>query len=258
MGSSLDVSSNIINPSMTTLQKDTIEFKSLIKTDITDLLKESEKYNNQSYQLTIQDKQRIQPLMDLIESEGYNFKYFITMDYWFPMDDISRAIKDNTHRMKKLRKVFKSPIKTFMFNEKHLDPSKKNHGGFHHHDLIEGIPDKRWLDPTNTMQEFMINISPELVFKCKFKSVPGQDEQIPVIEKVIRDLHKSCPNGELGLRVKPIHNLEGILSYCTKQNKNNIPYEYVIDSKNSSGMDDQFIERYHAKIRKSTKCIYSR
>lgn len=238
---------------MTTLQKDTIEFKSLIKTEISNLTKESYIYNNESYQLTIHDKQRIHPLMDLIESEMLNFKYFITLDYWFPMDDISRAIKDNTHRMKKLRKVFKSPIKTFMFNEKHLNPSKKNYGGFHHHDLIEGIPDKQWLDPTNAMQEFMINISPELIFKCMFKSVPDQNEQIPVIEKVIRDLHKSCSNGTIGLQVKPILNLEGLLSYCTKQNKNNIPHEYVIDSKNSSGMDDQFIKRYHAKIRESTK-----
>ena len=242
---------------MTTLQKDTIEFKSLIKTEITDLIKESENYNNESYQLTIHDKQRIQPLMDLIESKGFKFMYFVTMIYWYPMKDISKAIKNNTHRMKKLRKVFKSPIKTFMFNEKHLNSSRKNYGGFHHHDLIEGIPDQRWLDPTNTMQEFMINISPELIFKCMFKSVPDEEEQIPVIEKVMKDLHKSCPNGKIGLQVKPIHNLEGLLSYCTKQNKNNIPYEYVIDSMNSSGMDDQFIERYHAKIRQSTKYLYS-
>ena len=238
---------------MTTLQKDTSEFKSLIKTELSDLIKESEKYNNESYQLTLHDKQRIQPLMDLVESEGLNFKYFITMIYWFPMNDISRAIKDNTHRMKKLRKVFKSPIKTFMFNEKHLNTSKKNYGGFHHHDLIEGIPDERWLNPTGAMQSFMMKIDPELVFKCRFKSVPDQNEQIPVIEKVIRDLHKSCPNGEIGLKVKPIHNLAGLLSYCTKQNKNNIPHEYVIDSKNSSGMDDQFIKRYHALIKQDTK-----
>lgn len=257
MGSSLEVSSYKINPIMTKLQKDTSEFKCLVKTESSDLTKESEKYNNECYQLTLHDKQRIQPLKDLIESEGFNFKYFITMDYWFLMSDISRAIKDNTHRMKKLRTVFKSSIRTFMFNEKHLNPSKKNYGGFHHHDLIEGIPDKKWLDPTNAMQEFMINISPELVFKCMFKSIPGQNEQITVIEKVIRDLHKSCPNGEIGLKVKPIHNLEGLLSYCTKQNKNNIPYEYVIDSKNSSGMDDQFIKKYHAQIRQSTKRLHS-
>lgn len=47
--------------------------------------------------------------------------------------------------------------------------------------------------------------------------------------------------------LKEIYYLDGILSYCTKQNNRNIPHEYVIDLMNSSGLDDRWFRKNYSK-----------
>lgn len=199
--------------------------------------------NTLGCKLNIDDRDRIRLLLDAINTHGIEFKYFLTLDYWWQMKNVSRVLEDNRHLKKILQSFFKCPIDAFFFTEKHQSEA------FHRHILLGDIPDYRWLNPTTQMQTFMLELSPEMLFRCLSGEVPSVKDKMNLMQKVIKGLHASTPNGELGLRLMPIHNVEGLLSYCTKQNQGNIPHEYVIDSGNSSHLDDEFIRRLHAHIR---------
>ena len=56
------------------------------------------------YILTNQNKKRIRPLLDDIKRKDINFKYFLTIDYWWKMIDDIRVLEDNKHLRKLLRK----------------------------------------------------------------------------------------------------------------------------------------------------------
>lgn len=205
-----------------------------------------EESNTTGYTLNIDDRSRIRLLLDKVNTHDIQFKYFLTLDYWFKMDKEDRLIKDNRHLKKILQKFFKSNIRMFFFNEKHQS------GGFHRHVALEGIPESRWLNPTPQMETFMGESDTEMLFGCLAGVVPTVHQQMDLIKKVVKGLHHSTPNGNLGLNLLPIYNLEGLLSYCTKQNHHNIPHPYVIDTFNSSCLDDIFIRRLHAHIRRQT------
>lgn len=239
------------------LEKNTTEFKEKTKTPLSDLIDAINEVNTRSYKLSTRDNIRIQPLEDLIKSKDYQFKYFCTVTHWYKMTDEEKLFFNNRRRNYTIRSVTKSGIAIMNFNELHLNPKCKNYLGYHYHYLIEEIPSKSWLNPSNTMKAFMNKVDPELIAKCKSGYIPNQNEQISFMKKVTRKLNNTCPNGDDGIDIRPIYSIKGLLSYCTKQNKDNVPHKYVIDSGNSSGMDGQFIKEYHAQIRKSTKRLYS-
>ena len=68
------------------------------------------------------------------------------------------------------------------------------------------------------------------------------------MKKVVKGLHhKKVPNGAKGKKYLNITNVDGLLSYCTKQNHKNVPYEYVIDTMNSSGLDNEWYRRNYGR-----------
>lgn len=210
--------------------------------------------NRQGYRLYQYDKIRIQPFKDVIESNQVKFRFFGTINYWFKMDDYDRLIGDTRHLKSCLQKTFKCGIKRFHFNEKHLNPQGKLFGGFHRHWLMEDIPDSIWLNPkgqlATIMQVFDKKFDSHLYFSCLMGELPSDELKIKFIKHVIHDFHQSCPNGHAGLDVKLIYYLDGCLSYCTKQNTHNIPNDYVIDTANSSHLDNDFIRRMQSYIRR--------
>ena len=213
--------------------------------------------NRQGYKLTEYDKIRIQPFKNVIESNLIKFRFFGTINYWFKMDDYERLIGDTRHLKRCLQKTFKCGIQRFHFNEKHLNPQGNLYGGFHRHWLMEDIPDSIWLNPNRQMVNLMLEFD-EKYDSCMYFSslsgvVPSDELKMKFINKVIRGFHHSCPNGYAGLDVRCIYNLDGILSYCTKQNTHNIPNDYVIDTANSSHLDNDFIRRMNSCIRHHDK-----
>ena len=213
--------------------------------------------NRQGYRLYQYDKIRIQPFKDVIESNQVKFRFFGTINYWFKMDDYDRLIGDTRHLKSCLQKTFKCGIQRFHFNEKHLNPQGNLYGGFHRHWLMEDIPDSIWLNPNRQMGNLMLEFDEKhdscMYFGSLCGDVPSDDLKIKFINKVIRGFHHSCPNGYAGLDVRCIYNLDGILSYCTKQNTHNIPNDYVIDTANSSHLDNDFIRRMNSCIRHHDK-----
>ena len=213
--------------------------------------------NRQGYKLTEYDKIRIQPFKNVIESNLIKFRFFGTINFWFKMDDYERLIGDTRHLKRCLQKTFKCGIQRFHFNEKHLNPQGNLYGGFHRHWLMEDIPDSIWLNPNRQMGNLMLEFD-EKYDSCMYFSslsgvVPSDELKMKFINKVIRGFHHSCPNGYAGLDVRCIYNLDGILSYCTKQNTHNIPNDYVIDTANSSHLDNDFIRRMNSCIRHHDK-----
>ena len=206
-------------------------------------------YNTQGYVLNVYDYKRIQPLQERIKEQSIEFKYFITLDYYERIEDISKVLIDNRHLKKIIRGFFKSDIRMFFFNEKHLgDPTSKFYGSFHRHILVEGIPEQAWQSPTNQMERFMLELDPEMVFASKFGSQPSEENKMELLKKVVKGLHhKKVPNGAKGKKYLNITNVDGLLSYCTKQNHKNVPYEYVIDTMNSSGLDNEWYRRNYGR-----------
>jgi len=209
--------------------------------------------NNQGYILDVDDRTRIKPLKDVIESNGIEFRFFGTLNYYFRMDKLDRVLKDNRHLKKCLQRFFKCEIRTMLFNEKHTNESSNNYGGFHRHWVMEDIPESIWLNPSPQMATFMQELDEKhdscIYFGCLTGSLPTDEMKIELIKKVIKGFHASTPNGSKGLDVRVIYNIDGLLSYCTKQRHHNIPYEYVIDTKSSNYLDDSFIRRMHSYIR---------
>ena len=116
------------------------------------------------YQLNDIDKTRIEPLLREVTSNRVNFKYLVTIDYWFPMRDYNRVIQDTKEDRKLLRSFFKSDIRLLGFIEKHTNPEHANFGGYHRHYLVSEIPAERWLQPTPRMEKWSLNLDPEMVF----------------------------------------------------------------------------------------------
>ena len=189
-----------------------------------------------SYVLTNHDKNRIRSLKDTIRNNDINFKFFITISpYQFIADNHEGRtfISDcNKFLRTKIRKFYKSDIKTWFFTEKYVDPNSKNFGGLHRHILIEDAPLYRWENPSNGMMNFLEKFAPEAIFSAKFGEEVSDLHKIELLKRVCR-LCDQTPNGNLGLDIRPIHNTEKLLGYCTKQMKSLDNCPDVIDFANS-------------------------
>ena len=134
-----------------------------------------------------QDKVTEEILKQIYSSE-YNFKYFITLDYYYRCSDYNQVLSDNKRLRTILRRVYKDDIKMIIFIEKHSDPNRKIYGGYHRHILMTDASHSRWSEPSNIMSRLLLEIDPVSVFAMYDGIQPNEDIKIKLLDKVIRDL----------------------------------------------------------------------
>ena len=196
--------------------------------------------------------QRIKPLLEQVGWNEITFKYFTTINYHYKETDWKKVIQDNARIRRVVRSAFKSNIRMWFFIERHTDPEQKLYGGYHKHILIESIPSQRWFEPSNTMKSFMAVMDVEMLFGCVNRVMPTPQQQIKLLNKVIRDLCGKVPNGHLSMRTEHITNIEGCLAYCSKQFG---MYKFgqlhkwcdVLDPKNSDIDSEHLLDYYEKK-----------
>ena len=118
-----------------------------------------------------------------------------------------------------IRNFYAEPVKCWFFNEIHTHPDHPHHGGFHTHLLVEDCSPNRWKHPSKRMERFLQDKDPEALFAALSGASPTDSQKIALLKRVLR-LHPLVPNGLLGVDVKPIHDLHGLIGrggYCLKQ-----------------------------------------
>ena len=167
-------------------------------------------------------------LNKLIEDCSIEFKYFVTIPYRFKQTDLRQVSSDNKGLRRTIRDFYQYPIRTWFFNEVHTDPVSRHFGGFHRHLLVEDIPSERWRTPSKRMERFLSEHDAEALFTALSGGIPTDTQKIALLKRVLR-LHSSVPNGTLGVVVKPITELNGVLGYCLKQAGRDLSIADVID-----------------------------
>ena len=167
-------------------------------------------------------------LNKLIEDCAIEFKYFVTIPYGFKQTDLRQVSSDNKGLRRIIRDFYQYPIRTWFFNEVHTDPVSRHFGGFHRHLLVEDCPPERWSNPSKRMERFLAEHDAEALFTALSGGIPADTQKIALLKRVLR-LHSSVPNGTLGVVVKPITELNGVLGYCTKQVGKDLSIADVID-----------------------------
>ena len=167
-------------------------------------------------------------LNKLIEDCSIEFKYFVTIPYRFKQTDLMRVSSDNKGLRRTIRDFYQYPVRTWFFNEVHTDPDSRHFGGFHRHLLVEDIPPERWRTPSKRMERFLSEHDAEALFTALSGGIPTDNQKIALLKRVLR-LHPSVPNGTLGVVVKPITELNGVLGYCLKQAGRDLSIADVVD-----------------------------
>ena len=167
-------------------------------------------------------------LNKLIEDCSIEFKYFVTIPYRYKQTDLRQVQRDNKGLRRTIRDFYQYPIRTWFFTEMHTDPDSKHFGGFHRHLLVEDIPPERWRTPSRRMERFLSEHDAEALFTALSGGIPTDTKKVALLKRVLR-LHPSVPNGTLGVVVKPITELNGVLGYCLKQAGKDISIADVID-----------------------------
>ena len=167
-------------------------------------------------------------LNKLIEDCSIEFKYFVTIPYRFKQTDLRQVSSDNRGLRRTIRNFYQYPIRTWFFNEVHTDPDSRHFGGFHRHLLVEDIPSERWRTPSKRMERFLAEHDAEALFTALSGGIPTDTQKVALLKRVLR-LHSSVPNGTLGVVVKPITELNGVLGYCLKQAGRDLSIADVID-----------------------------
>ena len=127
-----------------------------------------------------------------------------------------------------IRNFYGEPVKCWFFNEVHTHPDHPHYGGFHTHLLLEDCSPDRWKHPSRRMERFLQDKDPEALFAALSGAEPTDIQKIALLKRVLR-LHPSVPNGNLGVVVKPISDLNGVLGYCLKQAGRDLSIADVID-----------------------------
>ena len=167
-------------------------------------------------------------LNKLTRNCGIKFKYFVTIPYHYKQTDLRQVQRDNKGLRRTIRDFYQYPIRTWFFNEVHTDPDSRHFGGFHRHLLVEDIPSERWRTPSKRMERFLSEHDAEALFNALSGGIPTDNQKIALLKRVLR-LHHSVPNGTLGVVVKPITELNGVLGYCLKQAGRDLSIADVID-----------------------------
>ena len=167
-------------------------------------------------------------LNKLIEDCSIEFKYFVTIPYRFKQTDLRQVQSDNRGLRRTIRDFYQYPIRIWFFNEVHTDPVSRHYGGFHRHLLVEDLPPERWRNPSKRMERFLSEHDAEALFTALSGGIPTDTQKVALLKRVLR-LHSSVPNGTLGVVVKPITELNGVLGYCLKQAGRDLSIADVID-----------------------------
>jgi len=183
-----------------------------------------------SYVLSSTDKNRIRPLIK--ELQDLSFKYFITIPYYHKEIEQEKVVQDNKRLRFAIRNIYKSNIRMWFFMEKHMNISGKHYGGFHRHILIEEPAPTDWNYLPNTLEQVVLKVAPDALFAINFSNEPTEEQKIKILKSVCR-FCKSVPNGNDGLDIRPIHNVDKLIGYCTKQIKTEEQSYDVIDYGNS-------------------------
>ena len=165
-------------------------------------------------------------LNKLIEDCSIEFKYIETIPYRFKQTDLRQVCSDNRGLRRTIRNFYQYPIRTWFFNEVHTDPDSRHFGGFHRHLLVEDCPPERWRTPSKRMERFLSGDMKHS--SLPYRGKPTDNQKIALLKRVLR-LHPSVPNGTLGVVVKPITELNGVLGYCLKQAGRDLSIADVID-----------------------------
>jgi len=193
-----------------------------------------------SYELNSIDIARIKPLTNEIKKKDLKFRFFISSVYWKPTPyDVVQ--KHNKEIRRTIRSFFKEDTRMWFFIEKHLDASTPSFGGFSRHILLEDASASRWSTPSTRMQGFLMK-DPEQYFACTIGSGLTDDQKINLLKQLLRKL-PFIPNGNSGLDIRLIHNLEKLTAYCSKQFEKVLPSYEVIDPV-SSDIDISFLINY--------------
>lgn len=163
-----------------------------------------------------------------IKDCNIEFKYFATIPYRYKQTDLRQVQKDNKGLRRTIRDFYQYPIRTWFFNEVHTDPASRHYGGFHRHLLVEDCRPERWRNPSKRMERFLAEHDAEALFTALSGGIPTDTQKVALLKRVLR-LHSSVPNGTLGVVVKPITELNGVLGYCLKQAGRDLSIADVID-----------------------------
>ena len=185
-----------------------------------------------SYELNTLDNTRIQPLLEQIRLNDLSFKFFISSVYW-TSTSYDAVQRHNKEIRRTIRSFFKDDIRMWFFIEKHQE-----HSGFHRHILLEDASSSRWKEPTTRMKHFLME-DPESFFASTLGDGLNDSQKMELLKKVFR-LLPFIPNGQSGLDIRPIHNLEKLTGYCSKQFEIVRPAYEVIDPV-SSDMDITYL-----------------
>ena len=190
-----------------------------------------------SYVLSSTDKNRISPLIK--ELQDLSFKYFITIPYYHKEIEQEKVVQDNKRLRFAIRNIYKSNIRMWFFIEKHTKETENNYGGFHRHILIEDVATEDWNNLPDSLEKVILDVAPDALFAINFSNEPTEEQKIKILKRVCR-FCKSVPNGNDGLDIRPIHNVEKLIGYCTKQVKSEEQSYEVIDNDNSD-LDNQVL-----------------
>ena len=181
-----------------------------------------------SYEMNKLDHMRTKELRKQIKNKDYQFKFFITnVNHYYCSYDLLQ--KQNKEIRRTIRKFYKLNLKMIFFNERCMD------GKYHRHILIEDATDLRWRYPSKRMNNFL-NANERV--HCLAGSGISDSSKINLLDRVIRIL-PFVSNGKKALDIRPIHNLDKLLAYCTKQFEIHHPSYDVIDSA-ASDIDPDF------------------
>ena len=172
-----------------------------------------------SYEMTVLDQMRIEQLKKQIKFNGYKFKFFISNNnHYYSSYDLVQ--KHNKEIRRSIRKFYKYDIKMIFFIE------RSENGSYHRHFLVEDLPDYRWEHQRGRIKNWLDPID---YFNCLSGEGLPDSSKIDLLNRVIRNL-TFISNGKKALDIRPIHNLDKLLAYCTKQFEVHHPSHEVIDS----------------------------
>ena len=182
-----------------------------------------------SYELSVLDQTRIQPLYDQIVSNGYQFEYFVSAVFhsYRSYEKVQKYIRE---LRRSIRKFYKGDIKMIFFIERHQN------GSYHFHAIIEDASQGRWDDPSPRMQNFLKDTIEEYI-SCMV-GAPSKDCKVDLLERCIRNM-EFISHGKKSVDVRPIFNLKKLLGYCTKQFEWHHPAYEIIEPA-SSDVDTTF------------------
>jgi hypothetical protein len=201
--------------------------------------------NPNQYPLNERDKTRIKPLIHQVQENVLEFRYLITIAYWYTNKDYAKCIADAHKTRRVLRDFFKSDIRCWFFVEKHTDPNQKNYGGFHLHALAED-PSDRWENLTERQKHWIghpKSPTPSEGTEALAGVTPSAQQKTDLIRNVVQRLQKkTVAQGSRGVDVREIYDLEPCLAYCSKQFERFLPSHEVIAA--PSDIDFRFFLTY--------------